>query len=502
MNTRSLRFRMTTWYVGLLAAALLLFGAIVYFRLERHLGGQLQQSLVEQARTIAEELLVEVDTRGDQYVVTEVNESYDPEVNGRFIRVTRQDGHVLYKSRSPRDASFDVSEIPAPTPEALEDGYPPRTVGDPNHPVLLQGLTYVVPKGVRYLIETGSSDQPIVRELRTVRLALAFGIPVFVIVAVFGGLLLVRNLLDPIRAITEQAERISSANMGERLPVVRTGDEVERLSLSLNRMIERLDEAIQHISRFSADVSHELRTPLTILRGELEAMLSQRPGDPELVDMVGNSLEEIDRLSHIVEQLLVISRLDAGQAGIELVPTDLGELAIGTAEQMHLMAEEKNISMRFEVSEDVQVIVDPLRMKQILVNLLDNALKYSPEGGWVKVGVRAERDAAVLTVMDNGIGIAPESLPHVFERFYRADKARARTTGGTGLGLSIVKSIVGAHDGHISLQSREGEGTSVRIEIPLAKPGDSQSSVIAAAPEDAAQRRFSLTDEQVGKTAI
>ncbi len=138
MNTRSLRFRMTTWYVGLLAVALLLFGAIVYFRLERHLGGQLQQSLVEQARTIAEEFLVEVDTRGDQYVVTEVNESYDPEVNGRFIRVTRQDGHVLYKSRSPRDASFDVSEIPAPTPEALEHGYPPRTVGDPNHPVLLQ----------------------------------------------------------------------------------------------------------------------------------------------------------------------------------------------------------------------------------------------------------------------------------------------------------------------------------------------------------------------------
>jgi signal transduction histidine kinase len=187
---------------------------------------------------------------------------------------------------------------------------------------------------------------------------------------------------------------------------------------------------------------------------------------------------------------------------MELVPTDLGELAISTADQMHLMAEEKNISIRFEVAEDVQAIVDPLRMKQILVNLLDNALKYSPEGGWVKVGVRAERDTAVLTVTDNGIGIAPESLPHVFERFYRADKARTRTTGGTGLGLSIVKSIVGAHDGHISLQSREGEGTSVRIEIPLAKRGDSQTSVIAVAPEDATLRRFSLTDEHMGKTAI
>src|SRR6202030_247818 len=391
MNTRSLRFRMTPWYVGLLAAALLLFGATVYYRLQRHLVGQLQESLVEQARTITEELLVDVDARGDQYVITEINESYDPEVNGRFIRVTRQDGHVLYHSGSPRDASFDVSQIPAPTPETLEHGYPPRVIGDSEHRVLMQGLTYVVPKGTRYLIETGSSDQPIVRELRTVRLALAFGIPVFIIVAVFGGLILVRNLLDPIRAITEQAERISSANISQRLPVVQTGDEVERLSLSLNRMIERLDEAIQHISRFSADVSHELRAPLTILRGELEAMASQRPGDAESMDMVGNALEEIDRLSHIVDQLLVISRLDAGQAGIEHVPMDLGELAVSTAEQMHLMADERRISIRFAASKGVHVNGDPLRMKQILVNLLDNAIKYSPEGSWVEVRVQAQQ---------------------------------------------------------------------------------------------------------------
>ena len=501
MNTRSLRFRMTTWYVGLLAAALLLFGATVYYRLQRHLVGQLQESLVEQARTIAEELLVDVDARGDQYVITEINESYDPEVNGRFIRVTRQDGHVLYHSGSPRDASFDVSQISPPTSEALERGYPPRVTGDDDHQVLLQGLTYVAPKGVRYLIETGSSDQPIARELRTVRLALAFGIPVFVLVAVFGGLILVRNLLDPIRAITEQAERISSANISERLPVVRTGDEVERLSLSLNRMIERLDEAIQHISRFSADVSHELRTPLTILRGELEAMVSQRLGDVESMDMVGNALEEIDRLSHIVEQLLVISRLDAGQAGIERIPMDLGELAIGTAEQMHLMADERRISIRFSVNTGVEVNGDPLRMKQILVNLLDNAIKYTPEGGWIEVGVQAEREVAVLTVTDNGIGIAPESLPHVFERFYRADKARTRTTGGTGLGLSIVKSIVGAHDGLISVQSREGEGTSVRMELPLTKQEGSHTSSTSGAADGRVVRNFSLTEDQAGKIA-
>ena len=495
MNTRSLRFRMTTSYVGLLATALLLFGATVYYGLERHLIGQLKESLVEQARTIAEELLVDAHVKGDQYVITEINESYDPEVNGRFIRVTRQDGHVLYHSASPRDASFDVSQILPPTPEALEHGYPPGVIGG-NRPILLQGLTYVTPNGERYLIETGSSNQPIAQELRTVRLTLALGIPVFILVAVFGGLILVRNLLDPIRAITEQAERISSANINARLPVVHTGDEVERLSLSLNRMIERLDEAIQHISRFSADVSHELRTPLTILRGELEAMASQRPGDAESMDMVGNALEEIDRLSHIVDQLLVISRLDAGQAGIEHVPMDLGELAVSTAEQMHLMAEERRISIRFAVGKGVHVNGDPLRMKQILVNLLDNAIKYSPEGSWVEVRVQAQQDTAVLTVSDNGIGIAPESLPHIFERFYRADRARTRTTGGLGLGLSIVKSIVGAHEGHISVQSREGEGTSVRMELPLKKQPVTQDLGKLDAADDRIVQDFSLANDQ------
>ena len=501
MNTHSLRFRMTMWYVGLLAVALLLFGATVYFRLERHLVGQLKESLVEQARTIAEELLVFVNTRGEQYVITEINESYDPEVNGRFIRVTRQDGHVLYRSGSPRDVSFDVSQIPPPTAEALEHGYPPGVIGNDNHQVLLQGLTSVVPKGERFLIETGSSDQPIARELRTVRLALAFGIPVFVLLAVFGGLILVRNLLDPIRAITEQAERISSENISERLPVVHTGDEVERLSLSLNRMIERLEEAIEHISRFSADVSHELRTPLTILRGELEGLISQRPGNAESMEMIGNALEEIDRLSHIVDQLLVISRLDAGQAGIERVPMDLGELATSTAEQMNLMAEERGISIRFAVSKGVCVKGDPLRMKQILVNLLDNAIKYTQEGGWVEVRVRAQQDTAVLTVSDNGIGIAPESLPHIFERFYRADKARTRSTGGAGLGLSIVKSIAAAHEGRISVRSREGEGTSVRVEVPLTTREVSQACGTPEATDSRTVRSFSLTDEQIGKVA-
>jgi heavy metal sensor kinase len=459
---------MTVWYVGLLAFALLLFGSTVYYRLQRHLDSQLKQSLIEQARTIGEELLVNVDSRGDAFVVAEINESYAPEINGRFIRVTRQDGKLLYQSGAPRDASFDVSQFPALTPGTAR-GYPPRMIDVGGRQVVLQGIVYAGPKGERFLVETGSGYQPIASELRSVRLALALGIPVFLLAGVAGGLLLVRKPLLLIRAITEQAERISSENISERLPVVPTGDEVERLALSLNRMMERLEEAIQHISRFSADVSHELRTPLTILRGELEAMASQQERDAESAEMIGNALEEIERLSRIVDQLLTISRLDAGQAGIERVRVNLGDLAMSTAEEMRLLADEKTIRLLSVIEPQIVVLGDPLRLKQVLVILFDNAIKYTPDGGVVELGVRARHGAAVVEVSDNGIGIKEEALPHVFERFYRADKARSRSSGGAGLGLSIAKSIAGAHEGRIGVHSSEGAGTTVWCEIPLAR---------------------------------
>ena len=470
MNTKSLRFRMTMWYAGLLLAALVLFGLTVYFGLQRHLNLEMNESLVRQARTIGDEVLVNVGARGNKYAVTEIEESYEPEVNGGFIRVTKQDGSVLYRSQSPRDGSFDASLVP----EALgsgREGYKPRLAGAGSNSVVVQGLRYVTPAGEKFLIETGAPYQLIASQLRSLRLALALGIPVFLVAAMVGGLILVRNSLEPLRAITEKAERISSENVSQRLPVPKTGDEVERLSLSLNRMIQRLQESIQQISRFSADVSHELRTPLTILRGELETMAQQRSRDTESLEMIGNSLEEIDRLTRIVDQLLTISRLDAGQAGIGKELVNLSELAIGTADQMRLLADEKRITIRFSGEPAANVVGDRLRLKQVLVNLLDNAIKYTPEGGTIELIVRADSGRALLGISDNGIGITAEQAPFVFDRFYRTDKARTRTTGGAGLGLSIVKAIAAAHEGRVSLESKEGEGTTFWVDLPLAVDG-------------------------------
>jgi signal transduction histidine kinase len=252
------------------------------------------------------------------------------------------------------------------------------------------------------------------------------------------------------------------------LPVAKTGDQLERLSAALNRMIERLEESFLYVSRFTADASHELRTPLTILRGELEAAAEQPEIAPDLRETIGSALEETERLSHIVENLMAISRLDAGEARMERDILDLAELAASTTEQIRLLAVDKDVALQCESEERVAVEGDRARLKQVIVNLVDNAIKYTPAGGLVGVKVYASNGRAMLEVNDNGVGIPAEALPHIFERFYRVDKARSRQMGGAGLGLSIIKAIVTAHGGQVRVESVEGRGSRFLVELPVA----------------------------------
>src|SRR6185437_13862575 len=269
----------------------------------------------------------------------------------------------------------------------------------------------------------------------------ALGLLLATAVAVTGGFFLIRSSLKPLDSMATRAQKITSRSLNERMPVLQTGDELQQLSLSLNRMIERLEDAFHHISRFSADASHELRTPLTIMRGELETAIQKPSVDPEAREVLGTVLEETVRLSKIVDQLLTMARLDAGEAFLELSRFDFSALVRTTVEHMRLLADEKKLFLKIETSKPIQMEGDQSRLQQVIVNLLDNAIKYTPEGGSVTVSVDAKANAAVLKVTDTGIGISKAAQAHIFERFYRTDKARSRRLGGTGLGLSIVKSI-------------------------------------------------------------
>jgi len=467
MNTRSIRFRLIVWHAGLLCGVFLCFGLATYAGVKFHLERNLADSQFRRDRQIGATLLKDIEKTGEAYVAEEINARYAPEINGRFVRITRGDGRVVYASGKSKDLSFDPASLapltkppdqPATRQEKLSDG----------NKLLVATVPSVSGASNRFYIEVGAPLEPVKAVLHRLLFWLALGLPFIVAVAVGGGHLLVTRALAPVEIIGRKAEQISLRNLSERLPVVPTGDELERLSIAVNHMITRLDEAFQHNRRFMADASHELRTPLTVIRGELEAAAQQARLPSDLRDTIGNVLEEVERLAGIVECLFALAKLEAGDAQAKWAQFDLAKLATTTAEQMCLLAEDKGVSISCDAPRAIAVEGDSARLKQVVVNLLDNAIKYTPPGGKVNLSVAESNATAVLEVADNGIGIPATEQPHVFDRFFRVDKARSRDLGGAGLGLAIVKSICTAHGGQVAVQSIEGHGSRFKVELPLA----------------------------------
>lgn len=465
MNTGSLSFRLVTWYAGLLTLVFVLLGALTVVLLRQYLEANVLDTQERRARQIADTLVAAVSRTGESAIGHEIADLYAPEENERFIRITRADGHVVYVSDKPRDGSFDPSKVPALP--AARAGDLQRKVDDPSGSMLIAALPYAV-GDVAYVVEVGVSSARTDETVREVLLMLAIGLPIAVAVAVAGGFVLVRRALKPVDNLSQKAAAITQHNLSERLPVVRTGDELERLSLSLNVMISRLEDAINSSKQFVADASHELRTPLAVLRGELENLAQDIELKPQTRETLGSALEEVDRLGEIVEGLLALSRLDTGETQSQWVKFDLAELVSTTADQMSLLAEDKNIAVVCDSVTRVMIEGDQARLKQVVVNLLDNAIKYTPHGGRIKLTIAQEDGYAVLDIADDGIGIPAEALPHVFKRFFRVDGSRSRDQGGAGLGLSIVKSICDAHGARVEVSSTPGQGSLFRIRQPLA----------------------------------
>lgn len=466
MNARSLKFQLIVWYASLLAGGFVLLGAAAYVALERYLIGALKESQLRRGRQIAQLVTEDSKKRVISNVGNEIDARYAPSLNDRFVRVSRDNDEVIYLSGTPASLTFSPSTLPPPIWPTRPEMSRRVSLGN-RREMLLTSHTVAVQGGERYLVETGALLDEVQQDLRQWLILLIAGLPVVAAIAIGGGYFLIKRALTPVDQIAATAERIGSHNLSQRLPVANTGDELERLSITLNHMIQRLEEAFQHSRRFMADASHELRTPLTVLRGELETFVQEPSLAVEVRERLGSALEELERLVNIVEGLFAISRLDAGEAQAESVKFDLGKLAAATTDQMSLLGEDKNIKISCAAANDVWVEGDRARMKQVVVNLLDNAIKYTPEGGAIGLKVGTRDNKALLEVADNGIGIPTESLPRVFERFYRVDEARSRELGGAGLGLSIVKSICTAHHGRVEATSTPGQGSVFRVELPL-----------------------------------
>ncbi len=465
MNTRSIYFRLILWYSGLVVAVFAAFGAYTYKGVESRLYGEMEQTFKRRAHQIADNILVHAHEKTPEDIAEQIRAVYSPSASSRFIRILRNDRTVYYISLPPKDGVFNPFAIPLPTHMWAET----RTVKLSSHNAIYMVSVPVTAGGEVFLIEMGAPVSELETVLHGLMVILLLGVPAAVLIVSAGGYMLVRRSLKPVEDMRSTAEQITFGNLSNRLPAAATGDELEYLSITLNQMLARLDDSYQQASRFSADASHELRTPLSIMRGELESLIQREAGLSEpLRERIGSVLEETERLSHIVESLFAISRLDAGEGRTEPVTFYLADMVDTTKDQMLLMAEEKNIKVMVEKTHNVRIKGNAARLKQVVVNILDNAIKYTPEDGTISIRIYSTHHKAILEIKDNGIGIPADALPHVFERFYRADKVRSREQGGAGLGLAIVRSICQAHGGAVEIESTENQGTTCRVELPLA----------------------------------
>ena len=469
MNHRSLAFRLGAWYTLLLSATFALVGTAAFYGLQHYLRSNLRDSASRRSTQVEEILLQAPADATNSDIAREIETRVAPEFNNRFVRVTRGPATVIYRSGPPADRSFDPELVSAVRRASAANIESPVTaiVGDQH---LMIRATPVSTRSGAYLVELGVSIDRIDAVLNRLLDLLAVLLPVLMVCAAGGGYWLVNWALRPVDRLSQTAEQLSLQNLTLRLPVVPSGDALERLSISLNTMLGRLRDSVQTSRRFLADASHELRTPLTVIKGELqelagESTLTKR----DLRERVGSVLEEVARLEHLVSGLLVLSRLDAGEPQGNWADVDLAELASSTADQMRLMADDRGIEIEFSALRKALVRGDRARLKQIVVNLLDNAIRFTKRGGTVWLRTAMDDAGGVLEVSDTGIGIPSDSIPHVFDRFYRVDEARSREDGGAGLGLSIVKSICSAHGAEIEVESRVEAGSCFRVTFPLAR---------------------------------
>jgi len=421
----SLRVRLTLWHATVLAVVVCAFSAGIFVFVKARLYLTLDQQISDDLATIEHVYREETSDLGEL-------------------------GHRIGGTR------FQVAEgrtVVYETP-----GWPPA-VGAPYRMRVLADATH--------RITAARDDTSVRRTLQTLALILAMGVPFAVALAIVGGYILAGRMLSPFGALAEKARRITAESLAERLPVGNPRDEFGQLAGVFNAMLSRLQDGFEQLRRFTADASHELRTPLTAMRSVGEVAL-QRPLDgPAYREVIGSMLEEVDRLTRLVENLLTLTRGESGHIQLSFETVDMGRLAMGVAEHLKVLAEEKEQELAVDSAVDVLAMCDPGILRQALVNVLDNAIKYTPRKGAIHVAVRQTPSGeGAIEVQDTGPGISAIHRERVFERFYRVDEGRSRSAGGTGLGLATARWAVEANGGRLELWSEDGAGSLFRIVLP------------------------------------
>ncbi len=462
----SIRIKLALWYGALLTVILILLAGIHYATQKQILYNQKDYSLKVIASILDASIPRKVlSTAVLQKVVGRMLKDYpDIELKGIIIEVYDGSRSLVFSSSLSEEEKLPLTADTWINGLHQEARLVTVSMQDDTAPIRILTKPVYHQNELLYLIRVGSSMEDIQTTLENFLLLNLFFIPTAALLVATGGWLLTRQAFKPLGAVIKTAHRISSGDLSHRIESSQTSEEIRELAAAFNHMIARLESSFQQIRDFSDNVSHELRIPLSILKGQTELGLRRLRSEEEYRKVLESNLEEIQRMEKIVERLLFLSRADRGEIELSYTPIDLNGLMEQVCSQFQVLAREKNIRIEPTVNHPVSIMGDELLLRELLLNLVQNAMTYTPTGGEVKLMLERDEGRIKISVSDTGTGISEHEIPRIFDRFYQVDKSRS--SQGSGLGLSICKWIAEAHQGKITVDSTLGKGSQFTVSLP------------------------------------
>jgi heavy metal sensor kinase len=459
---RNLRLRLTLWYLGLFSLLFLMFSVFLYGVLSNALLSRLDERLSSEANTAASLFLAELEELNGDTGKAAAETVAEMRPRGVLLAIF-ENQRLLTAS-----ASAANGELEAVSRQALIGDRPDLAMDLPGAGAKAARASShrFVSGGRTYLATAVEPLDSVAADLASFRRVLFISFPLLLVVAGLGGFLLATRGLAPLGWMARQSSQITGSSLHRRLEIGDAADELAVLAGSFNQLLARLDQSFETMRRFVADASHELRTPLSVIRGEAEVSLAKERGSTEYRESLAIILDESRRLCRLVDDLLNLARADAGYVKLRIQEFYADDLLADCCRSMKSLATSRQIEVACQSPEDVPFTGDEELLRRLVLNLLDNAIRFTPPGGKVTAALDAQDSRLSIQVTDTGIGISEDSVPHVFDRFYRADKARSRHEGGFGLGLSIVKWIAEAHGGSVNLTSQAGVGSTFTVTLP------------------------------------
>jgi len=480
---QSVRSQLTCWYIGSISLLVLIFSGIAFVSFHRVLIRNLDLTLYNGGQILGDALSEFTLKNAD-----DVTSLYEPSFEGDEFLVDELDGevkeiffvNVAYIQLLVFPETFDPAPLLVAKTETLQEHRLP--FGDETYQALgektyhTETVTDVFPFPLRvlsvtvynadsrpYILQLALSLQEVNATLRELFTIFGLLFPALLIILSVLGAVFMKRAFWPVKKIVMLTRKITAEDLSLRLEQIASRDEIGELAETLNEMISRLEHSFNQIQQFSGDVAHELKTPLAELKCNAEVALRRDRTSEEYQEALQDVIEDVERLRHIIEDLLLLAKMDARSLPLNVTPVVLNELFLEVFEQMHSLAQKKKLAVSFGEIDPVTIIGDVGLLRRLITNLLSNAIRYTPSGGTLTFALHTEDDHAVLTVADTGVGIPDDALPYIFDRFYRVEQSRSHETGGSGLGLAIAQKIVEVHDGKIDILSEIGKGTTFQV---------------------------------------